>query len=55
MLGKVIPELERRMLGDFPDRLAKWRVAAEIHAAAAGTGPLPGAGNVAAAAQIVGQ
>jgi hypothetical protein len=35
LLRDVLPELERRMLGDFPDRLAQWRIAAETHAVAA--------------------
>jgi hypothetical protein len=29
----VLPEIERRMQGDFPDRVAEWRAAAEIHKA----------------------
>lgn len=34
LLRDVLPEIERRMTGDFPDRLAQWRAAAEAHAAA---------------------
>lgn len=29
LLRDVLPELERRMLGDFPDRLREWKAAAE--------------------------
>ena len=29
----VLPEIERRMLGDFPDRLLEWRASVEMHAA----------------------
>jgi len=31
---KVLPELERRMVGDFPERLREWRAAAEFDKAA---------------------
>ena len=34
LLRDVLPEIERRMLGNFPDRLREWRVASETHAAA---------------------
>jgi hypothetical protein len=34
LLRDVLPEIEQRMLGDYPDRLAQWRVTAEAHAAA---------------------
>jgi hypothetical protein len=34
LLRDVLPDIEGRMLGDFPDRLAQWRAAAEVHAAA---------------------
>jgi hypothetical protein len=34
LMGDVLPELERRMLADFPDRLRDWQAAAEAHAAA---------------------
>lgn len=30
ILREVLPEIERRMLGDFPDRLAAWRSASEL-------------------------
>lgn len=33
LLRDVLPEIERRMQGDFPDRLAQWRAEAEAHAA----------------------
>jgi hypothetical protein len=33
LLRDVLPEIERRMMGDFPDRLAQWRADAEAHAA----------------------
>ena len=33
LMRDVLPEIERRMLGDFPDRLKEWRAAAEIHKA----------------------
>jgi uncharacterized protein DUF3987 len=35
LLRDVLPELERRMLGDFPDRLADWRKADELRKAIA--------------------
>jgi Protein of unknown function (DUF3987) len=31
---KVLPEIERRMIGDFPERLREWRAAAEFDKAA---------------------
>src|SRR5262249_27142061 len=31
---EVLPELERRMIGDFPERLREWRAAAEFDKAA---------------------
>src|SRR5262249_19247015 len=31
---EVLPELERRMVGDFPERLREWRAAAECDKAA---------------------
>ena len=34
LLRDVLPQLEARMLGDFPDRLAQFRTEAEAHAAA---------------------
>jgi hypothetical protein len=34
LLRDVLPELERRSLGDFPDRLAQWRMSAQTHAVA---------------------
>jgi hypothetical protein len=30
LMRDVLPEIERRMQGDFPDRVAEWRAAAEI-------------------------
>jgi hypothetical protein len=33
LMRDVLPEIERRMQGDFPDRVAEWRAAAEIHKA----------------------
>jgi hypothetical protein len=33
LMRDVLPEIERRMLGDFPDRLKEWRAAAEIQKA----------------------
>lgn len=30
ILRDILPEIERRMLGDFPDHLATWRAAAEV-------------------------
>jgi hypothetical protein len=34
LMRDVLPELERRMLGDFPDRLRAWKATVEAHAAA---------------------
>jgi len=34
LVRDVLPEIERRMLADFPDRLREWRAAAEPHRAA---------------------
>jgi hypothetical protein len=34
LLRDVLPMIEQRMLGDFPDRLREWRATAETHAAA---------------------
>ena len=34
LVGHVLPELERKMLGDFPDRLAEWRTKAAAAKAA---------------------
>lgn len=34
LLGQVLPELERQLIRDFPDRLADWRTNTEIFAAA---------------------
>jgi hypothetical protein len=34
LLRDVLPEIETRMLGDFPDRLRDWKAAAEAHKAA---------------------
>jgi len=31
LMRDVLPEIERRMRGDFPDRVAEWRAKAEIH------------------------
>ncbi len=28
LMGQILPEIERRMLGDYPDRLAEWQAAA---------------------------
>lgn len=33
LLRDVLPEIERRMMGDFPERMADWRAAAEIRKA----------------------
>ena len=33
LMRDVLPELERRMLGDFPDRLREWQANIEMHAA----------------------
>jgi hypothetical protein len=33
IFGAVLPELERRMQGDFPDRLRAWKAVAEVAAA----------------------
>lgn len=33
LMRDVIPEIERRMLGDFPDRLREWQASVEMHAA----------------------
>ena len=33
LIRDVLPELERRMLGDFPDRLREWQANIEMHAA----------------------
>jgi hypothetical protein len=33
LFHKIVPELDRRMVGDFPTRHAEWRAAAEIAAA----------------------
>ena len=37
LLRDVLPEIERRMLADFPDRLREWHVAAELAKAATET------------------
>ena len=34
LMRDVLPEIERRMLADYPDRLREWRAAAEIERAA---------------------
>jgi hypothetical protein len=34
LMRDVLPEIERRMQGNFPDRLAQWRAATEVQAAA---------------------
>ena len=34
LLRDVLPVLEQRMLGDFPEKLREWKVAAELHGAA---------------------
>jgi len=34
LMREVLPEIERRMLADFPDRLCEWRAAAEFAKAA---------------------
>ncbi len=33
LMRDVLPEIERRMIGDYPDRVAEWRAAAEIQKA----------------------
>ncbi len=33
LLRDVLPEIERRMIGDFPERMGEWRAAAEIQKA----------------------
>jgi uncharacterized protein DUF3987 len=33
-MGNVLPEIERRMIADYPDRLREWRAASEFAAAA---------------------
>jgi hypothetical protein len=36
LMRDVLPEIERRMLADFPDRLREWRADQGLHAAAEG-------------------
>jgi hypothetical protein len=36
LMRDVLPEIEQRMLADYPDRLREWRAAQELHAAAEG-------------------